>query len=107
VNSLAYMREHLGRDSCSQLRWSDGPMETGERLARQLQCLLARGRFGPMVLILRGGRRVPVNNREAVRVCHAGSIIEVMIRGGAQEMLFEDLLAIECRPRVATKELQM
>jgi len=74
-------------------------MEGGERLALQLQRLLVRRRFGPMVLMLTDGRRVPLSNREEVRVRRALGTIEVTTRGDVQDILFEDLLAIELRPR--------
>lgn len=74
-------------------------MESGERLALQLQRLLVRRRFGAMVLLLTGGRRVPLSNREEVRVHRALGTIEVTTRGDVRDILFEDLLAIELRPR--------
>ena len=74
---------------------------SGERLARQLRRLLARTRFGPMVLWLQDGRQIGVDRPGDVRVCRAAGTIEVTLRGDVQEILFEELLAIELRRRSA------
>jgi len=79
-------------------------MENGARLARQLQRLLARGRFGSMVRILRDRRRIPVNSREDVRMRRASGTIASATRGDVQEILFEDLLAIELKPRAEPRK---
>lgn len=85
--------------------WS--PAENGERLARQLCRLLARGRFSSMAIILRDRRRVPIRHRNEIRVRRARSTIEVATRGGVHEILFEDLLAVELKPRVRPTEPEM
>lgn len=76
----------------------------GERLTRQLRRLLVRARFGPTVLWLCDGRRISVNKRQDVRVRRDSGTIELTARGDVQEILFEELLAIELRPRSAVPE---
>lgn len=73
---------------------------SGERLARQLRRLLFRGRLGPTTLWLKDGRRINVSNPH-VRVRRATGTIELTVRGDVQEILFEELLAIELRPCAA------
>ncbi|MGE0480358.1 MAG: hypothetical protein AB7Q17_07795 [Phycisphaerae bacterium] len=71
----------------------------GDRFAHQLLRLLARRRFGPLVLWLQDGRRIGIHDPQYVRVCRATGTIELTVRGDVQEILFEELLAIELRPR--------
>jgi hypothetical protein len=52
-----------------------------------------------MVLWLRGGGRVDVLQPPDVRIDRDSGTIAVAMPGGTQEILFEDLLAIELRPR--------
>lgn len=78
-----------------------GNLTNGERLTLQLRRLLVRGRFGPMALWLRDGRRVNVRKPEDVRVHHASGTIDVTSRGDVSKILSEELLAIELRPRAA------
>lgn len=79
-------------------------MENGERLARQLQRLLARSRFGPLVLILRDRRRIPVWHWDGICVHRAEGTIEITTPSEENEIPFEDLLAIELAPRVTPPE---
>ena len=73
----------------------------GERLANQLWRLLNRRRFGPLVLWVLDGRRVDISSLDDIHVNRANGTIEVTIRGEVSEILFEELLAIELRPRSA------
>lgn len=54
-----------------------------------------------MVLWLEDSRRIDVNEPGDVRVRLAAGTIELALRGEVQEILFEELLAIELRPRSA------
>lgn len=75
-------------------------IEVGERLALQLRRLLARGRFGPIALILRDHRRIRVKEWDGIRVHRAEGTIEISTQDKVSEIPFEDLLAIELAPRV-------
>ncbi len=77
------------------------PVAAGALLAGSLQRLLVCDRFGPMTLWLRGGVRVDVWERQNVHLDCDGGTITVALPGGAQELLIEDLLSIELRPRRA------
>jgi hypothetical protein len=70
-----------------------------ERLTRQLWRLLTPGRFGPMILWLRGGGRVDVLRPEDLRVDRDRDTIAVTMAGSVREILPEDLMAIGLRPR--------
>lgn len=54
-----------------------------------------------MILRLKDGRRVGVNEPGHVRLRGAAGTIHVTVRGDVREILFEELLAIELRPRAA------
>jgi hypothetical protein len=76
-----------------------GHRTSGERLANQLRRLLRRRRFGPLVLWLTDGRRVDVSSLDDIHVNRASGTIEVTMCGDVSEILSEELLAIELRPR--------
>ncbi len=77
----------------------DGHKTSGERLANQLRRLLHRRPFGPLVLWLLDGRQVNVSSLDDIHVNRTSGTIEVTIRGDVSEILSEELLAIELRPR--------
>lgn len=78
-------------------------MISGERLARQLRRLLAKRRFGPMVLRLHDGRRVPIRRPNDVCVDLASGTITVTTLEAECEVLFEELVAIELRRCASTE----
>lgn len=71
----------------------------GNRLMRQLQNLLAAGRFGPLVLHRRDETPIRVQRRANIRVHPAEGTIVVTTPERLLEILAEDLLAIELQPR--------
>lgn len=54
-----------------------------------------------MVLWFQDSRRIDVSEPGDVRVRRAAGTIELAMRGEIHEILFEELLAIESRPRSA------
>lgn len=90
MNGCGYQEVELGTSES---------MATTDQLIRQLRRLLVAGRFGPLVLHLRGGRRVSVDRRENIRLSRDNGTIVVATSDCTTALLFEDLVAIELPPR--------